>query len=143
VAEKSPAPINEKDRNMALFQSPFDASEIAVAVTVSAAAQPHTVHLRITLDPKDLLLIPQNDRFHAQLSLHVVAYLADNRLQTYEPTPVNLTLTADQVAKMSRDGMHLGNDLLVADDVRKFRLLVMDRASNLVGTVGFVTSPVR
>jgi hypothetical protein len=135
TADKSPAPINEKDRNMALFQSPFDASEIALGVAVSPGAQPHTLHLRITLDPQDLLLIPQNDRFAAQLSLYVVAYLPDNRLQTYEPVPVNLNLTAEQLEKMSRDGIHLGDDVLVAENVHKIRLLVVDRAANLAATV--------
>ena len=135
TADKSAAPLNEKDRNLALFESPFDASDLAVSVAVSPATQPHTLHLRITLDPKELLLIPQNDRFAAQLSLYVVAYLPDNKLQIYEPTPVNLNLTAEQLEKMSRDGMHLGNDVLVAENVRKIRLLVVDRAANVVGTV--------
>jgi VWFA-related protein len=135
TADKSPAPVNEKDRNMALFQSPFDAAEIALSVAVSPGAQPHTLHMRITLDPRDLLLIPQNDRFAAQLSIYVVAYLPDNRLQSYEPIPVNLNLTAEQREKTIRDGMHLGNDVLVAENVRKIRVLVVDRAANLSATV--------
>jgi hypothetical protein len=111
-----------------------------LSVAVSPGAQPHTLHLRITLDPQDLLLIPRNEGFAAQLSLYVAAYLPDNRFETYEPTPVNLTLTAEQLAKMSREGMHLGNDVLVAENVRKLRLLVVDRAANLAATVSFLAA---
>ena len=135
IAEKSPAPLNQVDRNRTRFTSPFEAADFALSVVASPAAQPRTVHLRITLDPKELLLIPQNDRFAAQLSLYVAAYLPDNKLQTYEPTPVNLNLTAEQVEKMSREGMHLGNDVLVAENVRKIRLLVLDRTANTAATV--------
>lgn len=135
TADKAPAPVNEKDRNLALFESPFDSADIALSVAVSPAAQAHTMHLRITLDPADLLLTQQNDRFTGQLSLYVVAYLPDNRMQTYEPIPVNLNLTAEQRDKMMRDGMHLGDDVLVAENVRRIRLLVVDRAANVAGTV--------
>ena len=141
MAEKAapPAP-NEQDRNRALFSAPFDDGDIPVSVLTSPAAQPKTVHLRITLDPRDLLLLPQNDRFALQVTLHVAAYLPGNRMQAYDPTVVNVGLTAEQRDKMMRDGIHLGNDVLIPEGVERIRLLVVDRAANRVGTV---TIPVK
>ena len=56
-------------------------------------------------------------------------------MQPYAPTPVNATLNPDQLAKMTRDGIHLGNDVLIPDGVHKIRLLVVDSAADRVGTV--------
>ena len=135
TAEKVAGPFNEKEHDLALFQNPFDAVDLTVGVIVSAAAQPRTVHLRITLDPQELMLTSANDKVTGQLSLQVAAFLPDNKLQVYDPIPVNLNLTAEQVAKMTRDGMHLGNDVLIPEGVRKIRLLVVDRANKNAATV--------
>ena len=139
TAEKNPAAVNAKERNAAIFASPFDASEIALSVAAAPGAQPHSLHLRIGIDTQDLLLIPRADRFAAQLTVSVVAYLPENRMQSYDPLPVNAALTAEQRDKMSRDGLHMGHDVVLPEGVRKIRLLVEDRAAN---TVGSVTIPV-
>ncbi len=131
----SPPPVEEKDRNAALFRSPFDAADIPVSVITSPASQPKTLHLRINLDPRDLQLTPQGESSALKLMLYVAAYLPDDRIQPYQPTPVNAALTPDQLAKMTRDGIHLGNDVLIPDGVRKIRLLVVDPAANRAGTV--------
>lgn len=135
TAEKSPAQTSEKDRVAALFQSPFDAAGIGLAVTVTPGAQPHTVHLRIGVETQDLLVTPRGDRFSGQLASYVAAYLPENRLQEYPVLPINLNLTAEQREKMSRDGIHLGQDVTIAEGVHKIRLLMMDRVANTVGTV--------
>ena len=36
---------------------------------------------------------------------------------------------------MSHDGIHLGQDVLVPDGVKKIRLLLVDRMANTAGTV--------
>jgi hypothetical protein len=36
---------------------------------------------------------------------------------------------------VSRDGIHLGQDVTVSENVHKLRLLVVDRAANLAGTL--------
>jgi VWFA-related protein len=135
TAEKSAAPASEKDRNTAIFQRPFDASDIGLSVAASPGAQPHTLHLRIGIDTQDLLIVPRGDRFAAQLTFYVAAYLPGNQLQSYAPLPVNLNLTAEQHDKMSRDGMHLGHDVTLPENARTVRLLVVDRAANTAGTV--------
>jgi VWFA-related protein len=135
TADKLPAAINEKDRNQALFQSPFDAADIGLTVTVTPGAQPHTVHLRIGMETRDLLVTQRGDHFTAQLASYVAAYLPDNRLQEYPVLPINLNLTAEQYGKVSRDGIHLGQDVTVSENVHKLRLLVVDRAANLAGTL--------
>jgi VWFA-related protein len=133
TAEKA-AP-SEKDRNAALFQSPFDVANIALSVSAGPGPQPHTLHLRIGIDIQDLLLIPQADRFAGQLVFTVAAFLPDNRLQNYAPLPVNLNLTTEQRDKMIRDGMHLGHDVTLPEGVKKVRLLVEDRLANTAATV--------
>jgi len=135
TAEKAPPAVN----NTALFQSPFDAADIGLTVTVTPGAQPHTLHLRIGLETQDLLLTPRADRFAGQLASYVVAYLPENRLQEYPVLPINLNLTAEQREKMSRDGIHLGQDVTIAENVHKLRLLMVDHVAN---TVGSVTIPV-
>jgi hypothetical protein len=135
TADKIAAAVNERDRDAALFRSPFDAADIPVSVITSPAAQPKTLHLRINLDPRDLQITPQGEGVALKLMLYVAAYLPDDRIQPYAPTPVNATLTPDQLAKMTRDGIHLGNDVLIPDGVRKIRLLVVDPVANRVGTV--------
>jgi hypothetical protein len=87
------------------------------------------------MDPQDLLMTPNGDRSDVHLTFYVAAYLPGDRLQPYPPLPVNLNLTAEQLAKMSRDGMRLGHDVLVVETVRKIRLLVVDRFGKFAGTV--------
>jgi hypothetical protein len=135
TADKTPPAFDEKDRNAALFRSAFDVSDIPVGVVTSPAAQPKTLHLRINLDPRDLQLTPQGEGSALKLMLYVAAYLPDDRIQPYAPTPVNATLSPDQLAKMTRDGIHLGNDVLIPEGVRRIRLLVVDPVANRVGTV--------
>lgn len=125
----------EAARGVDPFQSPFDASEIALSVAATPGAQPHTLHLRIGIDTQDLLIVPEKDRFTADLVVSVTAYLPDNRLQNYPPLPVHLNLTAEQKDKIARDGMHLGQDVTIPEGVKKIRLLVTDKAANTAGTV--------
>jgi VWFA-related protein len=135
TAAKSPAPVDEYARNMAYFQSPFEASDIALSVAATAGAQPHTLHLRIGMDPQDLLMTPRGDLSDVHLTFYVAAFLPGDRLQPYPPLPVDLHLTAEQREKMSRDGMRLGHDVLVVETIRKIRLLVFDRFGQFAGTV--------
>jgi VWFA-related protein len=135
TAEKAAPAINLKDRNDALFRSPFDAADIGLSVAAGPGPQPHTLHLRIGIDTQDLLLAPRSGAFAAQLIFSVVAFLPDNKMQSYDPLPVNLNLTPEQVEKMKRDGMHLGHDVTLPEGVKKVRLLVEDRAAGLAGTV--------
>jgi VWFA-related protein len=139
TAEKVAPAINSKERNAALFHSPFNAAAIGLSVAAGPGQQPHTLHLRIGIDTQDLLLTPRNGTFAAQLTFTVAAFLPDNKMQNYDPLPVNLNLTQEQVGKMKRDGMHLGHDVTLPDGVKKVRLLVEDRAS---GLAGIVTIPV-
>uniref|UniRef100_Q01WU3 VWFA-related domain-containing protein n=1 Tax=Solibacter usitatus (strain Ellin6076) TaxID=234267 RepID=Q01WU3_SOLUE len=131
TAEKTSPPINSQ----ALLQSPFDAADIGLTVTVTPGAQPHSVHLRIGLETQDLLLTQRGDRFAGQLASYVVAYLPDNRLQEYPVLPINLNLTTEQREKMSRDGIHLGQDVTLAENVHQLRLLVVDKVANTAGTL--------
>lgn len=135
AALKAAPPVNEKERNQALFVAPFDAADIGLSVTVTPGAQPKTLHLRIGIEVQDLLLTQRGDRFAGQLGSYVAAYLPDSRLQEYPALPINLNLTSEQHDKMSHDGIHLGQDVLVPDGVKKIRLLLVDRMANTAGTV--------
>jgi VWFA-related protein len=135
TADKAAAPVNLKERNAALFRSHFDSADIGLSVAAGPGPQPHTLHLRIGIDTQDLLLTPKAGAFAAQLVFSVVAFLPDNKMQNYDPLPVNLNLSPEQVEKMKRDGMHLGHDVTLPEGVKKVRLLVEDRAAGLAGTV--------
>jgi hypothetical protein len=135
TAEKTAAAVAQA----AYFASPFDNSDIGLNVTVTPGPQPHSVHLRIGIDVQDLLLAKQDDRSAGKLVSYVAAYLPDNRVQEYPALPVNLALTAEQYAKMSKDGIHLGQDVMVPEGVKKIRLLLLDQTA---GTAGTVTIPV-
>ncbi|HWC98873.1 MAG TPA: VWA domain-containing protein [Candidatus Sulfopaludibacter sp.] len=135
TADKAAPAANTKERNAALFAAPFDVSDIGLSVAAGPGAQPHSLHMRIGMDIQDLLLAPQADKFALQLTFTVAAFLADNKVQNYDPLPVNAMLTPEQRTKMSRDGLHLGHDVTLPEGARKVRLLVEDRAGNSVGTV--------
>jgi VWFA-related protein len=138
TATKAAPAVNEKDRNQALFLAPFDATGIALSVTITPGAQPKTLHLRIGVELQDLLLTQTGDRFTGQLSSYVAAYLPDGRVQEYPALPIQLSLTAEQYEKFTRGGVHLGQDVLVPDGVKKIRLLLADK---MAGTSGSVTIP--
>ena len=82
AALKAAPPVNEKERNQALFVAPFDAADIGLSVTVTPGAQPKTLHLRIGIEVQDLLLTQRGDRFAGQLGSYVAAYLPDSRCRS-------------------------------------------------------------
>ncbi len=141
LAEK-PAPLPaEKDRALALLQQPLDRGAIALRVTTTPGVQPHALHLSISVDPQDLLLTQQDDKTIAQFTFYFAAYLSagkpqdNDKLQTYDAIPVNLSLTAPQRDKVLRDGLRLGNDLTVPDAATRLRVVILDRASGATASV--------
>ncbi|HZY60106.1 MAG TPA: VWA domain-containing protein, partial [Candidatus Binataceae bacterium] len=130
------------DRTAALFQNPFDASDIGLRTILSPLPEPHKFHVQIIIDANDLQLAPQADRFAGQLTLMFGGYLADGKLQSYPPMPVNLNLTAEQRDRGARDGLKLGNDLTVDPAAGKVRLVVTDRGSNTSATLTIPIAPV-
>ena len=141
LAEKPVPQPAEKDRALALFQQPLDRSEISLRVATTPGAQPHALHLSITVDPRDLLLGQQDDKTTAQFTFYFAAYLpgakpeAGAKLQTYDAIPVNLSLTQPQRDKVMRDGLRLGNDLTVPESATRLRVVIVDRASGAAASL--------
>ena len=129
-----------RDPSQELFQSPFDSSDIGLRATVAPGAEPQTYRLQIAIDPQDLHLVPQGDRFGIQISFTFAGYLADGHLQGYPPTPINVAVTAEQREKAARDGFKFGQNLTVGETATKVRLLVEDHNGHSFGTL---TIPVR
>jgi hypothetical protein len=137
LAEKPGPAVADKDRALALFQQPFDNTNIALRVTATEGAQPRALHLSLSIDAQDLVLGRQDDKTLAELTLYFAAYLPGDHIQTYDPIPVHLSLAAPQLETVMRNGLRLGNDLTVPEAATKLRIVLVDRA----GAAASVTLP--
>jgi VWFA-related protein len=141
------ADARQKETLQASSQRPSDTAGIGLDVKVSPAAK--GVHLEIRVNAADLLLREQDGKVAGALTLLLSdlgassgagAGLLLRPIGEPSVSNLNLDLTKEQYGAMTIEGVPISLDHPIGDAVRRVRIMVMDRATNEVGSVTF---PVR
>src|SRR5271157_111151 len=116
----------------------FDASEIGLRCAMSPSPKGGTVmSFRLGIDPADIHIAQQGDRYTSQLDMQMVGYLTGGDSQASGVSPLSLSWTAAELAKAKADGFVWNPpiDINVRETAEKVRFLVYDRDSHAIGTL--------
>jgi len=121
----------------AIGASPFDYPEIGLAVTnAPGPSTPGILSFAIKVDAADVLFLKEGARYKASLAIAVVESDSSGRKTLVDDgMPLDLDLSAEEYANAMTDGIAITRRAKVDETVRQRRLVVMDRNSNLAGTL--------
>ncbi|MGD0778541.1 MAG: VWA domain-containing protein, partial [Candidatus Solibacter sp.] len=131
----------EGDREKAALEaataSAFNATEIGLYVRLTEH-EPGTlsVELAIRVDAGDVSLVQAGELATGRLAVSVVGYMKDGRTELFPAEEVVPKLTAEQREKALHEGIAVEERLVVAEGVERLRVLVYDRGSGAVGSLG-------
>jgi VWFA-related protein len=121
------------------IDSPFDAAEIGLRVTLSRSQPTGAVHFDIRVDPADVLIEHSGEQYHVKLDV-VVAFYSGGLLKGTSPvTRTDLNFTQARLDRMTTEGFSIPLDLPVASDIQNARVIVFDPDLQALGSVTFPT----
>jgi len=130
--------ISADEKEQAAFGNeaagPFDATDIALRVTMSRKSR-SVLHLDMRVDPVDVLIQRQGDRYRGGLALAPALYVGTELQQPPPPVNFDIDLTPDQFAAAAKSWIHVGQDVTVDDKTQKVRMMVYDRELHSLGSV--------
>jgi VWFA-related protein len=114
----------------------FDAAEIGLRGTLSLDPKDqHVADLNAHIDARDVELVPEGDRFKGQLSVAMVGYLNDGRIESTKVVPFDVQYSAAERDKALEEGIAFSRNFPVAERLGKVRLIVYDRNSTAIGSL--------
>lgn len=132
---------DEQDALDAAVTPAFDASKIGLRGTKAPSPQgAGHVHFTLRIEPSDVRIWQQGDRYIGHLGVQVVAYPGEGEPQRSEVNAMDLNWSAEDLANARRDGIRWSRDIKLEEWVEKVRFLVFDRESYAIGTL---TLPVK
>lgn len=114
--------------------SPFDATEIAVRVASSPVAAGKS-HFAIRIDPADVLLEKQGEKYQADLAVLFAFYSGGVLKSTSQPVRLSFGITEDQFNQAQKGGVNFPQDVAVESGVDEIRVMVFDRKLDALGSV--------
>lgn len=131
----------EGDREKAALEaataSAFNATEIGLYARLTEHEPgTHSVELAIRVDAGDVSLAQAGEWATGRLAVSVVGYMKDGRTELFPAEEVTPKLTAEQREKALREGIRVEERLVLAEGVERLRVLVYDRGSGAVGSLG-------
>jgi VWFA-related protein len=139
ISEPDPSIVQESVLGSAR-RSPFDATEIGLGVRASRNSSNQAMHFEIRVEPADVMAERGPDGYRRHLAL-VFAYYSEGFLkQATAPVNLDFKVTEEQLKDASKGGINISQDVPVAGNVDKIRVIVFDRV--LYG-LGSVTMPVQ
>jgi VWFA-related protein len=133
---------DEQDALDAAVPPAFDASEIGLCGAISPGPA-GAVRLSLRIDPADLRIVQQGDRYAGHVDVQVVGYSGNEASQRSPLAALDLTWSADELAAARKDGIRWNRDIQLLDSVNKVRLLVFDRESHAIGTLTMPVKPAK
>jgi VWFA-related protein len=130
----------EGERDRAALQSavssPFDNPDLGLRVLVSPGKTAQSLRFRVLVDPADALATHAGDRYAVQMDIAFVQFTAEGPKSVSKPVVAKVSLTQEQYDTALKNGIPLDDEELpVGADIRKVRVIVYDRGSDLAGSV--------
>ncbi len=134
VARADPEQIETAAFNNQI-DSPVDASEIGLRVSLSRAQQSGSIHFEIHIDPADVLIDHGGELYKAKLDVMVAFYSGGSLKGTSPASQMNLSFTQEQMERTTKEGFWIPLDLPVGSEVQKARVVVFDPGLQALGSV--------
>jgi VWFA-related protein len=120
----------------AIGRSPFDYPEINVAATpANVEGAPGQWAFAIHVNASDVVFLKEGARYKANLAVELIEYGSNGKRTVAAGVPVNLDLSEDEHAKAMTEGIQIERQAALDGTIRQVRVAVLDRTSNLAGTV--------
>jgi VWFA-related protein len=114
----------------------FDAAEIGLRATLSSDPKGGgTERLEARVDAQDVLLVHEGNLYNGQLRLVVVGYDAGGRPLRGPVIPLDLHYSDEERERALQQGILFGQNVTLAEELKKIRMIVFDRGSNAIGSV--------
>jgi VWFA-related protein len=139
--DKRPDDVREQAALAMTFNTPFDVDNVGLRATVARAADQKSVRLTIHVSADDLVLAQQGDHFGGQVTVSWVNYSAAGPTGTPGMARLALQLTAAQREAAAKDGIPIVQDVPIDDGVQLVRLFVVDRTTDVAGSLAIPVPP--
>jgi VWFA-related protein len=126
-----------QDAIQSAITSPFDAAEIGLRATSAPLQQGTASGLRLTvhIDLNDVQLTPASGSYTGRLAMRFLEYQDNGSIKQLAPSTLELKLSPAERTAGMKDGYRLVQDIAVAPNVKKFRVIVYDEASDAIGSL--------
>src|SRR6266849_3195473 len=133
-------PLEFKQRELLLREavgSPLQATGLGLKIRVQPVDVPgaRTLKMDLQLDPRDIGLQPEGDRWVGAVDLLFVQIAADGRQITGEAKTFNMRLLRQTYDSILKDGLVLTRTLPLADGAAQVRVVTRDATSGALGSV--------
>jgi VWFA-related protein len=132
-------PPAEGERDRVAMQnavnSPYDNPDVGLRVSVSPGKAPQSLRFRMLIDPTDARLVHEGDGYTGQMDVAFVQFTAEAPKSVSTPIVAKVSLTQAQYDAALKGGFPLDEELPVGADIRKVRVIVYDRGSDLTGSL--------
>jgi VWFA-related protein len=136
--------LDDKGQQQAVEQAvtaPFDATGIGLRATLTPDhANAHVAHLLVRVDPGDVKLERKGDRYMGRLKIKMAPVPAGAGATGTPVIVAGLEYTPAKYDEIMKNGIRFSNDVNLVDGLERLRVVVLDAASDAVGSV---TMPVR
>ncbi len=136
MPDQRPPAALEQAALVSAYNAASDVSDIGLRVAVAPGpAGPKALHLQIRIEPADLMLAEQGDRFDGQVTVLIADYGANGPEGAPAPSSFNLHLNREQHDKLMKEGLPFPQDHPIGETVQKIRIIVYDHNSRAVGSL--------
>ena len=115
--------------------SPYDNPDVGLRVSASPGKAAQSLRFHSLVDPADVRLVQQGAGNAGEIDLAFVQFTADAPKSVSKPIVEKLILTKTQYDAALKGGIPLDEELPVGADIRKVRVIVYDRGSDLTGSL--------
>jgi VWFA-related protein len=136
VADPAPSAKDLRAEVTSLLSNSLDATAIGInARADSDPKKPEAMTVVVQLDPTELYLSQQNDRWAGSLIVIFAQYAADGRgLNKIEQT-IELNLTKPRYEDMLKRGMIFNKQLVIAPESEVLKMIVLDKTTGRIGSL--------
>jgi len=133
--DKTPETTKQHALLAGAFQSTVDDPAIGLRASIAAGAAGKPARLQIRVDPADLMLHENGGHFEDTLSILVSDVGAGGPIGEPALTSSNVNLSREERESAAKNGIPISMEHPLGDLVQKVRVIVLDQASAVVGSV--------
>ena len=120
----------------AISQSPFDYTAIGLAATAAKVpGQPGQFRFSIRVTAPDVEMLKEGTRYKGNLTIAFVELGSSGERTMAAGPPVDLDMSGEEYAKALAGGIEITRDAMLDAKTMRVRVVVLDRNSELAGTV--------
>jgi VWFA-related protein len=119
-------------------RSPFDADEIGLRVEPLRNASGKITHLKIHVNPTDILIDHDGSKYRGRVSVMTVYYRDGFLEHAADTARADIVLTPEQYSQATQQWITVPVEVTLDSEVQKMRVMVFDRGTHGLGSVTLV-----